>query len=123
MLTYGETPKRRKEWLLDLIRTNRSFIKELENKRDIFPEADELLPTLRQEIKDWLAEMVDLERWRRREGYDPEQPYKPPSLIAYEKQLEADGELEDYMEYNSALRAEIDKLEYEYQLKEGKDEN
>ena len=123
MLTYGETQKRRKEWLLDLIRTNRSFIKELENKRDIFPEADELLPTLRQEIKDWLAEMVDLERWRRREGYDPEQPYKPPSLIAYEKQLEADGELEDYMEYNSALRAEIDKLEYEYQLKEGKDEN
>lgn len=123
MLIYGETPKRRKEWLLDLIRTNRSFIKELENKRDIFPEADELLPTLRQEIKDWLAEMVDLERWRRREGYDPEQPYKPPSLIAYEKQLEADGELEDYMEYNSALRAEIDKLEYEYQLKEGKDEN
>ena len=123
MLIYCETPKQHKEWLLDLIRTNRSFIKELEKKRDIIPEAEQLLPTLRQEIKDWLAEMVELERWRRREGYDPEQPYKPPSLIAYEKQLEADGELEDYMEYNSALRAEIDKLEYEYQLKEGKDEN
>ena len=121
MLIYGETPKQRKDCLLDLIRTNRSFIKELEKKRDIFPEAEQILPTLRQEIKDWLAEMVELERWRRREGYDPERPYKPPSLIAYEKEIEADGELEDYMEFNATLQAEIDRLEY--QLKEEKDEN
>lgn len=121
MLIYGETPKRRKDWLLDLIRTNRSLIKELEKKRDIIPEAEQLLPTLRQEIKDWLAEMVELERWRRREGYGIEQPYKPPSLLAYEKQLEADGELEDYMEYMATVQAELDKLEY--QLKEGNDEN
>ena len=121
MLIYEETPKRRKDWLLDLIRTNRSFIKELENRRDIIPEAEQILPTLRQEIKDWLVEMVELERWRRREGYDPEQPYKPPSLIAFEKELEADDELEDYMEYMATIQAEIEKLEY--QLKEGKDEN
>ena len=117
MLIYGETPKQRKKRLMDLIRTNRNLIKTLEDKRRIFPEADELLPTLRQEIKDWLAEMVELERWRRREGYEPDQPYKPPSLIAYDKQLEADGELEDYMEYHATLQAEIDRLEYEYQMK------
>lgn len=61
--------------------------------------------------------MVELERWRRREGYEPDQPYKPPSLIAYEKQLEADGELDDYMEYHATLQAEIDRLEYEYKMK------
>ena len=121
MLIYGETPKGHKDWLLDLIRTNRSLIKELEKKRDTIPEAEQLLPTLRQEIKDWLAKMVELERWRRREGYDPEQPYKPPSLIAYEKEIEADGELEDYMEFQATLQADIERLEY--QLKEGKDEN
>lgn len=117
MLIFGETPQQRKKWLMDLIRTNRNFIKTLEEKRHIFPEAEQLLPTLRQEIKDWLAEMVELERWRRREGYEPDQPYKPPSLIAYEKQLEADGELDDYMEYHATLQAEIDRLEYEYQMK------
>lgn len=121
MLIYGETPKRHKEWLLDLIRTNRSLINELEKKRDIFPEAEQILPTLRQEIKDWLAEMVDLERWRRREGYEPDQPYKPPSLIAYEKQIEADGEIEAYIEYNAIVQTEIDRLEH--QLKEGRNEN
>lgn len=114
----GETPNDHKRWLLDLIKTNRAFIKTLEKSRHIAPDiTTEIIEESRKQIREWLNEMVELERWRRKEGYDPDQPYKPPSLIAYEKQLEADGELEAYMEYKATLQVEINRLEYEMWLK------
>ena len=114
MLIMGETPNDHKRWLLELIKTNRSLIKALEASTIIEPEdRRDLLTALRQEIRDYMKELLDLERWRRKEGYEPNQPYKPPSLIAYHKQLEADGEMEDYMEHQATLQAEIERLENE----------
>lgn len=80
MLTLDETPNDHKRWLLELIKTNRSLIKTLEASTIIEHEdRRDLLTSLRSEIRDYMKELLDLERWRRREGYEPDQPYEPRS--------------------------------------------
>lgn len=122
MLIMGETPASRKAFIWSCITTDRELVKTMTalNADGLL---DEALSLTRDNIKRSFQELIDLKRWQRTAGYEDGQPYKPPSLIAYEKKLEEDGELDDYMEHKATLQAEIDRLEYEYSLKRKDGEN
>lgn len=112
MLVYGESPNNRKKRILENIKLNRSIISNFE-KHSKAHEFDESLVILRSEIKENFNDLVELERWRKKNDQAPTDPYIPPSQKAYIAQLTADGELEDYMEHQADIYQIIDELKYE----------
>lgn len=86
VLAYGKTPNEHKRWLLSHIKVNRSLIRTLDASTIIeWEDKQPLLQTLRREVKELLDEMIELERLRKREGLAPDDPYKPPSQLEYER--------------------------------------
>lgn len=113
MLAYGVSPNQHKRWLFEHIKTNRNLIRTLEASTLIEKEdRHDLLQSLRREVKEYLDEMIQLERWRKKEGYAPDRPYKPPSLIAYENKRKEDGTFEDYMDQKAYTQVAIDQLRH-----------
>lgn len=78
MLIMGETPNQRKAYIVSSIKQNRDIIARF-TKHNTEGQFSESMTILRQEIRDYMKELLDLERWRRKEGYDPNQPYEPRS--------------------------------------------
>lgn len=110
MLIMGETPKDRKKWLLELIKTNKRFIGRIEALKPTEGALKQQTKVLRDEIKTYMKELIELERWRRKEGYTLNQPYVPPSFKKYLEDM-TEEEREAYMQWQADLQTEIDRLE------------
>jgi len=109
MLIMGETPKDRKKWLLELIKTNKRFIGRIDALKPTESALKQQTKTLRAEIKSYMKELIELERWRKREGYKVDQPYLPPSFKKYLEDMDEDSKLA-YAEWQADLQKEIDRL-------------
>jgi len=109
MLIAGETPKDRKIWLLGLIKTNKGFIGRIDALKPSESALKQQTKTLRAEIKSYMKELIELERWRKREGYKVDQPYLPPSFKKYLEDM-TEEDKEAYMEWQATLQKEIDRL-------------
>lgn len=106
MLVFGETPDQRKRQLLARIKTDRWLIRLFTPLK----ESSDHIRLLREEIKSTMKDLTALERWRRKEGYRPDQPYKPPSLVAYEASM-TEEDKEAYLDWQAALDGQIEALE------------
>ena len=111
VLVMGETPNHRKKSILESIKLDREIISRF-NKFNTDGQFSESIAILRQGIKDSMAELIQLERWRRKEGIEKDQPFIPPSLKA---KLDAmtEEEREEYALKRAEHQQRISDLEYE----------
>lgn len=111
MLIMGETPNQRKNSILHSIKQNRYLIARF-TKHNTDGQFSETIAILRQEIRDSMAEMITLERWRRAEGMEKDQAFMPKSL---RDKLDAmtDEEREEWAIKQAEHQERISDLEYE----------
>lgn len=83
-LVSEETYNERKAFILSCILVSKTLIRQLVSTMDkipqIEPEARQVIELEKQYIKDELAELTELERWRIREGLGKDERYIYPSV-------------------------------------------
>lgn len=83
-LISEETYNERKAFILSCILVSKTLIRQLVSTMDkipqIEPEARQVIELEKQYIKDELAELTELERWRIREGLGKDERYIYPSV-------------------------------------------
>lgn len=112
MLIIGETPNNRKASILHSIKFNREIIA-IFTKHNSDGEFSESIGILRQDIKDSMAELIVLERWRRHEEIDKNVSFKPKSLRDKLAKMTPE-ELYKYAEIKAEQQIRINKAEEEY---------
>lgn len=125
MLIYGETPNDRKRSILHSIKLDREIIAIFSKYTDN-DDFKESVTILREGIKASMKEMIDLERWRRHEGIEKDEPFKPKSLRDKLAKM-TEEERYQYAEHQAELQIKINELEEEYRwqkmFKEGEQKN
>jgi hypothetical protein len=125
VLIMGETPNNRKASILHSIKLDREIIAIFtkHNSEGVYSES---ITILRSEIKDSMAELIKLERWRRQEGIDKDEAFKPRSLREKLANM-TEEERYQYAERKAELQVQINELEEEYKwqkmFKEGEQKN
>ena len=84
MLTIYETYNQKKAFLLDYIRTSRQLLKIINDLVKQYPSlADVGIPAIEKEqleIAETMTELVQLNKWFKKEGIKPDEPYIPRKI-------------------------------------------
>lgn len=110
MLIYGETPNDRKRSILHSIKLDREIIALFSKHNE--PEFKESITLLRENIKASMQEMIQLERWRRKEGIEKDEAFVPKSLRDKLANMTEDERMA-WAERQAKLQEQINDLEYQ----------
>mgnify|MGYP000866650223 CR=1 FL=1 len=113
MLSINQTYNQKKAFLLDYIKTSRQLLKVINDIIKQYPSlADVCIPAIEKEqleIAETMNELVQLNKWFKKEGIRPDEPYIPRK-IREERSKWTEKQWQEYEEQQLEIEAKLEKL-------------